>query len=265
MKKYKNSSDFLDKLELFLIILIIYLISLHIILTDILTEYNDIISLVIGIVAILSAMATIIIENIKDKRKKARREKTIDDYKANEFIPLTLLIVIVCLYISFIIMVYSDVYGIDLNKWDLTSINIGLYSLIFVVYTFILPTYKKEIKKLEYKIDNKINRNTPSRTLKLTAFYQSEIYYLKLKFNKLTQNFIINSFIFIVSIFTIFFNFYKHVSFISICSILFCVYNVINILFEVKRLYNFNLKCYEKKAEQQLKQMKDKTKDYETK
>ena len=229
------------------------------------TEYNDIISLVIGIITILSAIATIIIENIKDRRKKSRREKTIDDYKANEFIPLTLLILVVCLYISFIIMVYADAYDTDLNKWDLTSINVGLYSLIFVVYTFILPTYKKEIKKLEYKIDNKINRKITSHNLKLTAFYQSEIYYLKLKFNKLTQNILINSFIFIVSIFTTFFNFYKYVSFISICSILFCVYNVINILFEVKRLYNFDLKCYEKKAEQQLKQIKDKTKDYETK
>lgn len=257
MKKIKNLSDFLDKLELFLIILIIFLISIHIILIDLLRDYNDIISLILGIITVISAISTIIIENIKDKKQKLKREKTIKDYKPNEFVPMTILILLVCIYISFIIMTYANTYNVDINKCDLTSVNIGLYSLIFVVFTFILPTYKKEIKKIEFKIDNKINKFRSNQNIKDTAFYQSEIYYLKIKFNKLTQNIIINSFIFVLSIISTFFSFFERVSFLSICSILFCLYNVINILFEVKRLYNFDLKCYEEKAKNQLKQIKD--------
>ena len=77
---------------------------------------------------------------------------------------------------------------------------------------------------------------------------------------------IINSFIFVLSIISTFFSFFERISLLSICSILFCVYNVINILFEVKRLYNFDLKCYEEKAKNQLKQIKDnKNKNHEQK
>lgn len=76
---------------------------------------------------------------------------------------------------------------------------------------------------------------------------------------------IINSFIFVLSIISTFFSFFERVSFLSICSILFCVYNVINILFEVKRLYNFDLKYYEEKAENQLRQIKDNETDHEQK
>lgn len=68
-------------------------------------------------------------------------------------------------------------YNINIDENNLCSINIGLYSLIFVVYTFILPTYKKEIKKLEYQIDKKIKRTKSKRDLKIVSFYQSKIYY----------------------------------------------------------------------------------------
>ena len=76
---------------------------------------------------------------------------------------------------------------------------------------------------------------------------------------------IINSFIFVLSIISTFFSFFERISLLSICSILFCVYNVINILFEVKRLYNFDLKYYEEKAENQLRQIKDNETDHEQK
>ncbi len=162
------------------------------------------------------------------------------------------MLLFVFLYLSFIITGFSKIYNINIDKTNTTSINISLYSLIFVVYTFILPTYKKEIKKLEFNIDKKIKRAKSKKDIKIVSFYQSEIYYLKIKLNKLTMNIIINSFLFIFAIITNFDFLFQHLAFISLCSIMFSLYNVVNIMFEVKRLYNFDLKNYEKKAEKQL-------------
>ena len=258
MKKFKLSDDFLNKFEIFLLVLIVSIISFYVVLSKLILKYNTIISIIIGIISLISAILTIIIENTKDKRKKLKQEKTINDYKPNDYVPQTMLILFVFLYLSFIIISFSKMYNINIDKNNLCSINIGLYSLIFVVYTFILPTYKKEIKKLEYRIDKKIKRTKSKRDLKIVSFYQSEIYYLKIKFNKLTMNIIINSFLFILAIIASI-DIFESISFISISCIMFCLYNVINIMFEVKRLYNFDLKNYEKKSKKQLEYIKNKS------
>lgn len=258
MKKFKISDEFLNKFEIFLLILIVSIISFYIVLSKFVLKYNTVITIIIGIFSLLSAVITIIIENVKDKRKEIKQEKTINDYKPNDYIPQTLLILFVFLYLSFIIVSFSKMYSFNLYKSNICSINIGLYSLIFVVYTFILPTYKKEIKKLEFNIDRKIKKAKSKRDLKIVSFYQSEIYYLKIKFNKLTMNIIINSFLFLLAIIANFDFLFNQLAFISLSCIMFCLYNVLNIMFEVKRLYNFDLKNYERKAQKQLEYLNKK-------
>lgn len=83
MKKFKLSDDFLNKFEIFLLVLIVSIISFYVVLSKLILKYNTIISIIIGIISLISAILTIIIENTKDKRKKLKQEKTINDYKPN--------------------------------------------------------------------------------------------------------------------------------------------------------------------------------------
>ena len=87
MNKCRLSNKVLDSIEIFLLVLIVSAISFYTVLYKFLFKFNATISIVIGIISLISAMFTIIIENIKDKRKKLKYEKTIKDYKPNDYIP----------------------------------------------------------------------------------------------------------------------------------------------------------------------------------
>lgn len=75
MKKFKLSDDFLNKFEIFLLVLIVSIISFYVVLSKLILKYNTIISIIIGIISLISAILTIIIENTKDKRKKLKQKK----------------------------------------------------------------------------------------------------------------------------------------------------------------------------------------------
>ena len=235
----------LNIIEISLVCLTCFLFVAKFIVTSLLPNLASILSIVIGCVVIFSLLLTKIIEKYKDKLKRKRMQTKVEDYKKQDDILSNALNVIVCAYFAVTIYCTSLNFRIDFEKWNLTSTNIGLYSFIFVIFTFILPTYKKEIKNIESKINEEIsnellNSDDVSAKNKI-AFLQSEIYFFKKEFNLLTQNIIVNGILFVLSILAVF-TFELAISkILSISSILFCCINVINILFELKRLYNYDL------------------------
>lgn len=51
MKKFKLSDDFLNKFEIFLLVLIVSIISFYVVLSKLILKYNTIISIIIGIIS----------------------------------------------------------------------------------------------------------------------------------------------------------------------------------------------------------------------
>lgn len=204
---------------------------------------------------IISLELTKIIENIKEKRKREKQNLTINDYKQNENYLSVILNLLTCVYLAVVITSYIIDYNLEIDKFDILNINISLSSFIITIYIFLAPLFKSEIKKLETIIDLKIEEaknlqcsDLSGHLVKYIKFLQSEGYYLQKKYNNIKENIILNSYLFIFSIILTFISDSTYVFYFLISATIYSVDNILCLMFEFKRILNFNLKKYEEEA-----------------
>ena len=242
LKKFFSLNENLEKLENGVMIAIFFLFVFNIVLSIVFNQYSNIFCIVIGCMVICALLITKFIETKKEQNKRTSKLTKIADYQKKDYLVNIILNLIVCVYFAVILTYAFSQKGWYLDKWNLCSVNIGLYSFIFVVYTFILPTYKKEIKNVEQQIETQLKSRSNQ---KKREFLMSEIYFFKKRFNSLTANIIVNGIMFVVSVLSTLIATNLLVQILLATSILFCSYNVLNLLFEFRRLFNFDLKEYE--------------------
>lgn len=262
-KRVLFSDNVLDKIEHALLIVIFTSFLFHIILSAYFYTLSTLLSLIVGLVIVVSLILTKIIENIKERRMREKQNLTINYYKQNENYLGVILNLLTCIYLGVVITYYIVDYKLEIDKFNILNVNISLSSLIITIYIFLAPLFKSEIKKLENLIDSKAEEAknmqdnvTSINLIKYIKFLQSESYYLQKKHNKFKENIILNIYLFIFSIILTFISENLFMLYFSISTTIYLSYNIVSLLFEFRRILSFNLKTYEEEANSKIDSIK---------
>ena len=183
------------------------------------------------------------------KELKRITNKSIEYY--NRLIPhYAYDVLILCLGFYLGIAVFSILSKNNLELSILVSISVAIFSLIFVLFLFILPTYKKYLSNSRKILTNKyLKVKSDSNFLQLKSF-QGKIYKNNMAFNHLSLSMIIATFTFIFTLIILFIFSNALISyFLLFTSIFFNLVFIGRLAFLIARNYTSDLKELESMIE----------------
>lgn len=144
------------------------------------------------------------------------------------------------------IVIFSILENQNIDLSILTSIYVAIFSLIFVLFLFILPTYKKYIASSRKILTNKYQKiKSHSDYIKLKTF-QGKIYKNNMSFNHLSLSMIIATIVFCITLIMLCVFGNAPISyFILFTSIFFDLIFICRLAVLIKRNYNSDLEQLE--------------------
>lgn len=209
-----------------------------------------------GIILLVSYISFVVFQSLEGDEFKRITNKSVEYYKRETFQRIYFEFLAVCLCIAFAIL-FVVLSQIQIDISSIYSISIGIFSLVPIIYIFILPEIKKNTTNLQKDLKQtlyQIKKNNKSPNFISLKTKQGEIFRLIILMNQASIQLIISIFIFAVSIIAFFFSKYNTmiVQGFPIVSILYCLYEVFILIALSYNFYKYNKKEVEREMKCQI-------------
>lgn len=209
-----------------------------------------------GIVSLVAYISFVVFQSLEEDEFKRITNKSVEYYKreTSQKIYFEILAISLCIVFAILFVALSQIQ-IDISI--IYTISIGIFSLVPIIYIFILPEIKKNTINLQKDLNQtlyQIKKNNKNPNLTSLKTKQGEIFRLISLMNQASIQLIISIFIFAVSIIAFFFSKYGTmiVQGFPIVSILYCLYEVFILIALSYSFYKYNKKEVEREMKKQI-------------
>lgn len=216
-------------------------------------------TLLLSIALIIFFIATIILSHYEEKEYQRITNKSIEYYKRKKTQHLYIEICAILFCIIVPILFFTS-EAIILNISTLYSINIGIFSLVPIIYVFILPQIKEIANNAKFELKDTISNLSQSKkqaNIKYLKKKQGTLYNLINTTNSINFELIINIILFTISI-IMFFNDEKFNSIIQIfpvISIFYSLFEIYMLVYLLLKINSYNKNEIENKMKKQIEKI----------